>query len=337
MKKHIEVWFLKNWYQTTISFPMLLLLPFSYLFRSIIFLRRLFYQVHLLKSYSVSVPVIVVGNISIGGTGKTPCVIALANHLTQKGFQVGIISRGYGAMLSKPTLVNPDSSAVEVGDEPLLLAQKTHCPVMVSPDRVASARQLINAHHCGLIISDDGLQHYRLVRDINIAVADSVRQFGNHQCLPAGPLREPVKRIRAFDLFIWNGIPLSEKTSLDEYCMKLLDDGIFSVRSKKRVDDVEALKEMPIHAIAGIGHPERFFTLLKQAGFLIEEHRFPDHHPYGEEDLCFSNKKPMLMTEKDAVKCAFFAKEDYYYLAVRAHIPEAFFDQLDRLMEKVLS
>src|SRR3990167_8977279 len=137
MKKYSEAWFLKNWYQTTTSFPMLLLLPFSYLFRFIVFLRRLLYQLHILKSYSVSAPVIVVGNILVGGTGKTPCVIALANHFAQKGFTVGIISRGYGATLLKPTLVHPDSLAEEVGDEPLLLAQKTTSPVMVSPDRVA--------------------------------------------------------------------------------------------------------------------------------------------------------------------------------------------------------
>src|SRR3990167_8013727 len=222
MKKYSEAWFLKNWYQTTTSFPMLLLLPFSYLFRSIVFLRRLLYQLHLLKSYSVSAPVIVVGNISVGGTGKTPCVITLANHFTQKGFKVGIISRGYGANLAKPTCVSPDSLANQVGDEPLLLAQQTNCSVMVSPDRVASARLLIKEHHCNLIISDDGLQYYRLARDLNIVVADGMRQFGNHQCLPAGPLREPVKRMRDFDLFIWNGAHSHQPAN--EYCMNLIDD-----------------------------------------------------------------------------------------------------------------
>ncbi|MDH4133446.1 MAG: tetraacyldisaccharide 4'-kinase [Gammaproteobacteria bacterium] len=290
----------------------LALLPLSLLFCLLVLLRRIAYRLELLHSARLARPVIVVGNITVGGTGKTPLTIWLASFLREQGYRPGIVTRGYrGKSDSWPIAVTASTSPDIAGDEAVLLARRTRCPVLAGPDRVESCRHLIGLG-CDVIISDDGLQHYRLRRDIEIAVIDGVRRLGNGLCLPGGPLREPASRLQSVDLAIINGSP-----EPDEIGMSLGIGIFYSLPDPKQEISLSDLKKGRVHAVAGIGHPERFFTTLRNLGLDIVPHAFPDHHAFRDTDLP-ADGLPVILTEKDAVKCETFAKPNHWVVAVNA-------------------
>ena len=300
-----------------------LLRPLSWCFRGLASLRRNGYRLGLIKSVRLPVPVIVVGNISVGGTGKTPLVIALVEWLVQHGYQPGVITRGYGGeQRREPVLVNADSDPYSVSDEAVLLAKRTARPVAACADRIAASRLLLE-QGCDIVLSDDGLQHYRLQRDVEIAVVDATRGVGNGFCLPAGPLREPKKRLKTVDFVIVNG---SDRVDLgcDSHTM------VLRAHSPRRLTDDEEqaitnFKGVTIHALAAIGNPKRFYDQLRSSGLSIIEHSFPDHHRYRAEDIEFADEYPVLMTEKDAVKCKKIVdSKRYWYVPVEAVLNEAF-------------
>lgn len=267
-------------------------------------------------------PVVVVGNITVGGSGKTPLVLWLAENLRSFGFQPGIISRGYGGKNCAQTEVMPDSDPFMVGDEPVLLARKSGCPVWVGRNRAEAAHALLKAHPaCNLILSDDGLQHYRLSRNVEIAVVDGERWFGNGCLLPAGPLREPVARLASVDAVVVNGgggeIPQDAKAG---FAMRLVGAEFYNLADPTRRAKPQDFAGQILHAIAGIGNPARFFEHLRSLGLVITEHPFPDHHAFQPQDIDFPGQ--VLMTEKDGVKCAGFAKNNYWVLAVEAEVGE---------------
>jgi len=301
----------RHWYRLT---PVsVLLLPLSLLFCLVVLLRRLFYRVGLLRSYSLPVPVIVVGNITVGGTGKTPLVVWLADVLRDAGYRPGVVTRGYrGRSPSWPLHVTSQTPPQDAGDEAVLLARRAHCPVVAGPDRVAGARQLV-ALGCNVIVSDDGLQHYRLRRDIEIAVIDGARRTGNNLCLPAGPLREPRSRLQAVDARVTNGMP-----HRGEFGVTLEAESLYSLTQPELCMEPGSWKAGPVHAVAGIGHPERFFATLRGLGIALSAHPYPDHHDFQPLDLDFGDDRPVIMTEKDAVKCRSFARPDYWALSVSA-------------------
>lgn len=302
----------------------LLLYPLSLLYAAVIALRRLAYRRAWLRQYRIGVPVIVVGNISVGGTGKTPLVIWLAQHLKKTGWQPGIVSRGYGGRAKTwPQHVTQCSDPLEVGDEPVLLAKNTGCPVMVAPDRVAAAKALL-AQGVDIIVADDGLQHYALARDVEIAVRDGERGYGNGLLLPAGPLREPRRRLCEVDLE-WSNGPDGDFT---------LQVG--AVRKVNADADVRSLNDFTtglVHAVAGIGHPQRFFNTLRARGVNIIENKFSDHYIYRSQDIVFNDELPVIMTEKDAVKCRQFAGAKHWYVAVHAQVGAQAVQHMDKLLE----
>ncbi len=297
----------------------LLLWPLSVVFRLFSKLRRLSYQAGLRAIVYPGVPVIIVGNITVGGTGKTPLVIALTHRLQEAGYRPGIISRGYrGKAKHWPQQVRPDSDPVMVGDEAVLLAQRTHCPIAVGPDRVAAALALVTASDCNILVSDDGLQHYRLGRDVEIAVIDGVRRLGNGFLLPAGPLREPEQRLKQVDFIVVNGgIP-----GQLEYPMPLISNNFLPCDTRQKTIPTDAFDGKKVHAVAAIGNPQRFFKTLRKLGIEVIEHIFPDHYLLRPEDIFFHDGLTVLMTEKDAVKCRHFATQDCYYLQIEASLDD---------------
>lgn len=317
----------KTWldrYGYSLNLVAVLLWPFSLLFSIAVRMRRQLYQLKLLKSAPVSAPVIVVGNISVGGAGKTPLVAQLVILLRESGYDPGVISRGYGGQSKEwPRHVTLDADPRQVGDEPVLLAKRCGCPVVVGPDRVAAARALLANHNCNVIVSDDGLQHYRLQRDIEIAVVDGWRRLGNGACLPAGPLREPPSRLRTVDFVVGNGAARG-----GEYLMSLRGDTVVNLADALVSAALSSFQKSTVHAVAGIGDPQRFFDHLRHARLRLIEHPFPDHHLFRAEDLRFPEDFPVLMTEKDAIKCRTFANEDWWYAPVSAHLDPEFEEQL---------
>lgn len=311
----MDAWLEQQWYRHTCW--QLLLWPLSQLFRLFSALRRLAYRSGLLPRWRAPVPVIVIGNISVGGTGKTPLVIWLASRLVQHGWHPGILSRGYRSRVTQSTEVLPDSDATIVGDEPLLLARHTACPVWVGRQRVVAAQALLAAHpECDVLICDDGLQHYALGRDMEIAVIDGRRRHGNGYLLPAGPLREPVARLQQVDAVVVQG----GEPGPGEYAMRLVASGFRNLCDPARNITATALRQHDLHAVAGIGDPQRFFDTLHAMDLEFVEHPFPDHHPYRPVDLQFTHAKTVLMTEKDAVKCVAFARPEWWYVAVEAQV-----------------
>ena len=307
-------------YGYSLNVVAMLLWPLSLLFSLVVRLRRLFYRWGVLRSVALPVPVIVVGNISVGGTGKTPLVARLVELLRAAGYTPGVISRGYGGQSGQwPRVVTADSDPLQVGDEPVLLAQRCRCPVVVGPDRVAAARLLLDRHPCNVLLSDDGLQHYRLQRDIEIAVVDGLRRFGNGACLPAGPLREPPARLRTVDFVVGNGA-----TRSGEYLMVLCGDRALNLADPDISVALKSFQSGTVHAIAGIGDPWRFFDHVRRARVRILAHPLPDHHDFKASDVRFLEDLPVLMTEKDAVKCAAFADERCWSVPAQARLPEAF-------------
>lgn len=307
------------WYRSH-SFLSILLLPLSWIFRAAVALRHFLYRVGLKKTVNFSVPVIVVGNITVGGTGKTPLVMWLANLLKKEGYHPGIVSRGYGGKKQLiPRWVDLNTDPQEVGDEAVLLAKRSQSPVVVCADRVAAVKTLLSKTHCDVVLSDDGLQHYRLGRYIEIAVIDSDRRFGNGCLLPAGPLREDKKRLKAVDFVIEHG-----KAKQGMLSMHLMGNHLASVGDSQGQMRIDSLKNKTVHAVAGIGHPERFFSYLRNKGLRIIEHVFPDHYLYCSADFNFMDSLPVIMTEKDAVKCKKFADERFWYLPVDVEIDKVF-------------
>lgn len=306
------------WYRNS---PLALALaPLGWLYCIAAVLRRAAYRLGIFSTGRVGAPVIVVGNISVGGTGKTPLVIWIARFLKANGLRPGIVSRGYRGRAEKwPQQVRPDSDPIMVGDEPVLLAQATQCPVAADPDRLRAAQTLLEHVDCDVIISDDGLQHLRLGRDVEIAVVDGIRRHGNGRCLPAGPLREPVSRLDSIDMTVANGggIP-------GEFDMRMAVGEAEQLVDASLTRPLETFNDGPVHAICGIGAPERFFDTLERAGLTLIRHRFADHHAYSAADIVFDDAIPVLMTEKDAVKCRRFADPRHWCVPIRAELPRAF-------------
>jgi tetraacyldisaccharide 4'-kinase len=308
-------WLEKHWYRLT---PMhLVLLPASLIFGLLAALYRALYRSGIWSSEKMSVPVIVVGNITVGGSGKTPLTLALAEQLIELGWHPGIVSRGYGGANAAVAPVPPSGDPDTFGDEALLMAQRELCPVWVGRDRAAAARALLSAHpECDVLLSDDGLQHYRLKRDVEIAVVDGERRFGNGFLLPAGPLRETPARLKTVDAVVING----GEAENGEYRMQL-DGSVFcNLLNPGTIRVAADFRGQKLHAIAGIGNPQRFFAHLQNLGLAAEAHPFPDHYRYVAADLAYRDADAMLMTEKDAVKCAAFATEQYWVLRVDAQI-----------------
>ena len=319
----------RHWYRLT---PVsVLLLPLSLMFCALVKLRYTLYRLGVLPSTRLPVPVIVVGNITVGGTGKTPLVIWLANFLHQAGYRPGIVTRGYrGKSQMWPVAVTPQTPAEQVGDEAVLLARHSGCPVLAGPDRVAAARQHVE-QGCNVIVSDDGLQHYRLRRDLEIAVIDSMRRFGNRLCLPAGPLREPVSRLRSVSVRVANGT-----SQAGELSMTIVPTGLYSLATPERRASADQFRDGPVHAVAGIGNPERFFSSLRDMGLKVIPHPFPDHHVFLPGELEFSDDRPVIMTEKDAVKCQSFANAWSWVLAVEARPDVALGEQILQRLKEII-
>ncbi len=311
-------------YGYSLNWVAVLLWPLSLLFGAVVRVRRLLYHRGVLHSTAVGVPVIVVGNISVGGAGKTPLVLRLVELLREAGYRPGVVSRGYGGQSKEwPRQVMPDSDPRQVGDEPVLLARRGRCPVVVDPDRVAAARVLFETYACNVILSDDGLQHYRLQRDIEIAVIDGFRRLGNVACLPAGPLREPPSRLREVDFVVGNGAARG-----GEYLMALRGETAVNLGDPYISSALTGFRHGLIHAVAGIGDPGRFFEHLRHARLRLIEHPFPDHYTFRREDLRFRQDLPILMTEKDAIKCQTFAADNCWYVPITAQLDPEFEEQL---------
>ncbi len=309
-------WLERQWY--CLGPWQLLLLPLSALFWLLSALRRRAYRCGWFRAQALPVAVIVIGNITVGGAGKTPLVLWLAQFLRQHGYRPGIISRGYGGAAKAPRQVDPEDDAARSGDEPLLLARDSACPVWTGRDRAGTGRALLTAHpECNVIISDDGLQHYRLVRDVEIAVVDGTRRLGNGLLLPAGPLREGRWRLKQVDAVVMNGA--GEMAGEAQFRMSLKGAILRNLNSGATLD-AAGFKGKKLHAVAGIGHPQRFFESLRGLGLEIEAHAFPDHHAYRPGDLDWPDAEAILMTEKDAVKCAAFADPRYWALPVQAEV-----------------
>lgn len=322
-RRTLERW----WIQRS---PILLaLLPLSLLFCVSVELRRLAYTSGILKQHRLPVPAIIIGNVTAGGTGKTPLVEWLAGFLVKAGYRPGLVARGYGGRAgSWPQLVHADSDPALVGDEPVMLVQSTGLPMAVGPDRVAAARALLAAHDCDIVVSDDGLQHYRLARDIEIAVIDGTRRFDNGFCLPAGPMRERRSRLNRADLVVASG-----SAGQGEHAMKTSLAGYAPVCAPDRLRPLEDFRGQTVHAIAGIANPARFFHDLRHAGIEIIAHAFPDHHSYAANDLAFGDDRPILMTRKDAVKCRKFATIRMYSVPCRAELDDEFATHLLSLIK----
>ena len=308
-------WLERHWYGVT---PLhLILLPVSFIFRLLATTRRTLYRSGILPSQKLPVPVIVVGNITVGGSGKTPLTLWLAQQLLNNGWHPGIISRGYGSKASSPQAVHPSSDPDAVGDEPVLMAQRKLCPVWVGRDRVAAARTLLHAHpECDVLLSDDGLQHYRLRRDAEIVVVDGMRRFGNGFLLPAGPLRELPSRLIEADAVVVNG----GTHEAGEFAMQLHGARFHNLLNPNTPAFAADFHGMHLHAIAGIGYPQRFFAHLNHLGMVVQAHPFPDHHRYTPRDLAYADADAILMTEKDAVKCAAIATKKCWVLRVDAQV-----------------
>mgnify|MGYP000158441983 CR=1 FL=1 len=322
-------WLINSWYKPQ---PIRWLLsPFSALYRFVIALRKQCYRKGIFKQHPVAVPVIIVGNISVGGTGKTPFVVWLAQQLQQQGFKPGIISRGYGGKAEYyPLEVNKDSDPTIVGDEPILIARQTSSPMVVSPIRIEAAEYLLKHHDCDVIISDDGLQHYALARNIEIVIVDAERQFGNQCCLPAGPLREPLSRLQNVDFIVYNGKTTHPSHSFNMTLSAELAVNLSDTSISKSLNEFNGQE---VHAVAGIGNPKRFFNQLNTFNIDVIPHEFNDHHPFQENDIHFDDNKTVLMTEKDAVKCQHLASRNMWYIPIEASVS----GNLDQLIIQKLS
>lgn len=319
-------WLQRRWYEPR---PPAALLPLAGLFQGAVALRRLAYRRGWKPSRRLPVPVVVVGNLTVGGTGKTPLTIWLAEFLRAAGRRPGVLSRGYGGRgQGRPLAVKADSDPAEAGDEPVLIARRAGCPVYVFPDRAEAGRALLAAEDCDILIADDGLQHYALARDVEIAVVDGERRFGNGFCLPAGPLREPVGRLAEVDLIVCRGAARD-----GEYSMSLSLGGAANLADRGLRKPLAEFAGHKLRAVAGVGHPGRFFADLAAAGLAFEARPFPDHHRFTPGDLGPDDAE-VLMTEKDAVKCLGFARPNHWAVPLSAQLPAGFGEHLLNLLKK---
>jgi tetraacyldisaccharide 4'-kinase len=306
----------RHWYR--LSVVSLLLFPLSLAFRAVVALRRALYRAGVLPAVRLPVPVIVVGNLTAGGTGKTPLVLWLTGELRRRGRNPGIVSRGYGAGARPPRAVRPGDDSALSGDEPLLLAERSGIPVWIGADRPAAGRALLAAHPaCDVIVCDDGLQHYRLARDFEIAVEDE-RGYGNGFMLPAGPLREPPGRRVDMRVLNRSGPDGPSQPDAPRVAMRLVPAGLYRVDEPGATVAPASIAGKRLHAVAGIGDPARFFRSLDAMGLRATPHPFPDHHRYTPQDLAFPECDYVLMTEKDAVKCRRFGRSDLIAVRVDA-------------------
>jgi tetraacyldisaccharide 4'-kinase len=315
------------------------LAPFSFLYGALTSLRRFLYRIGLRDRVRLPVPVVVVGNLTVGGTGKTPLTAWLATKLAACGLRVAIVSRGYGGKASGVTRVTLHSRATEVGDEPLLLARRAQATVFVSKDRAAAGKQAV-ADGADIVLADDGLQHLRLVRDCEIVVIDGQRGFGNGCLLPRGPLREPPRRLRRVNAVVVNGNITAPGFTLPKFVthtafqMRMSPGDARPVSGGASLRALSSFRDTGVHAVAAIGNPQRFFDMLREAGLKLYEHPMPDHHPFKPGDLNFGDDLPVIMTEKDAVKCAAFADARCWYVPVTAQFSE---EQERALVDLVIS
>jgi tetraacyldisaccharide 4'-kinase len=302
--------------------------PLSVLFLIGVATRRTMYRLRLLPSAHPGIPVIIVGNLVAGGSGKTPLVIWIAEHLKRKGWVPAIVSRGYGGRPGAPRAATIASQADDVGDEPIVLARRSGCPVWIGADRVAVIKALRAVHEdVNVIVLDDGLQHYRLRRDVEIAVVDA-RGFGNGFMLPAGPLREPRSRLRSVHAVV------SHQGQVKGYAMRLVGAEVHRMTNAAERRPLAAFTGQKVHALAGIGDPNRFFLHLVRHGVKPMPHPFPDHHRFSAEELDFAGDAPVLMTEKDAVKLRSAARDNWWVLPVTAELEPAFGEWLTRRMDE---
>jgi len=321
------------WYQ---GHPALSLLwPLEQLYCAIVKRKRARFLSGESTTYRAPVPVIVVGNITVGGTGKTPLILWLIEHCRMQGLRVGVVSRGYGARpASLPWTVNATDSAEQAGDEPLLIVQRSGVPLVIAPERAQAVQQLLAENSIDLILSDDGLQHYGLARDLELVLIDAARGLGNQRCLPMGPLREPVERLQNVDAVLFNG---AAQDSENGFAMQLQPTELVHIRSGRR----EPLNYFPaqqsMHAVAGIGNPQRFFKTLEGLNWQPIAHAFADHAEFTPQDLQFSDDLPVVMTEKDAVKCRAFAADNCWYLQVAAQPSPAFISWFAQRLQPLLT
>lgn len=324
---------LQAWYQ---GHPALgLLRPLEALYRRIALRKRADYLEGRRQAYRAPVPVIVVGNVTVGGTGKTPMILWLIEHCRARGLKVGVVSRGYGAKPpSLPWRVRAEQNAAQAGDEPLMIVQRSSVPLVIDPDRPAAVRALLAEEPLDLILCDDGLQHYRLARDLELVLIDAARGLGNRRCLPAGPLREPAERLESVDAVLYNG---AASDPAGAFSFVLRPSALVNLCSGERRDLAHFPPGQQVHALAGIGNPRRFFATLEALHWRPVPHAFPDHAAYSAEQLQFSPPLPLLMTEKDAVKCRAFAAADWWYLAVDAQPSPAFVAWFDARLERLIA
>lgn len=312
-------WYRGAWWLT-------LLRPLEWVFRAVVAVRHWCYQKALFRSWRAPVPVVVVGNITVGGTGKTPVVVALVEGLHKRGIRTGVVSRGYGAQGNGAAhVVGPQSDVSDCGDEALLLYRRTGVPVVVARDRAEAVRVMLATADVDLVISDDGLQHYRLARDLEIVLYDARLAFGNGRCLPAGPLREPLSRLQSADLVLSRGDEESAAGVSYRY------DALVNLRSGQRHSVDTSVAGRSIEAVAGIAHPQRFFKALAELGFQVSGHAFPDHHGFSAEDFSALGDRPIIMTEKDAVKCQYLVGDKAWYVEVSAVLADTVVDSVAAL------
>ena len=318
----ITAWLEKVWYKN--SLWRYFLYPLTWLYRLVFTLQRRTQLQEQNRYQRPAVPVIIVGNISVGGTGKTPLTLTLLNYLSDLGYKPGVISRGYGGHPPYlPYPVEPASNPEFSGDEPLLIRRRSGCPVVVDPDRQQALSFLTAQFHCDIVVSDDGLQHHRLPRDVEIVVIDGQRRLGNGLCLPAGPLREPPSRLTLVDFVISNGCKIPEARHLMTF-----KPTCFKEVGGERVCALDSFENQKVNAIAGIGNPQRFFESLEKLNISVQGHAFADHHGYTAEELTFARQAPLLMTEKDAMKCAGLGLRDAWYLQIEAELQDTFLNEL---------
>ena len=317
-----------SWYKK--SLWLYLLYPFSLIFSYLTTRRRKRYLNNKIESYKSEVPIIVVGNLTIGGTGKTPLVKYIVTELKNRGYRPGIVSRGYGGKFKETLKVSTDTPVKETGDEAQILA-KLDVPFYIDKNRVRAVKKLTKNHECDVIISDDGLQHYKMGRHIEIAVIDGKRRFGNNLTFPAGPLRESSKRINTVDFIVNNSGPTNE----DEYLMNISPTKFVHLKSGKSYSIENWPMHKQVHAVAGLGNPGRFFDLLDKLGFDIIRHPFPDHHNFLSSDIFYLDHLPIVMTEKDASKCKDFDNNKIWYLKIDADVNNKFIDNLDKKLKSI--
>ena len=295
------------------------------MYRGLLGLRRWIYALGLRRSVRLPVPVVIVGNLTVGGTGKTPLVAWLATELRRRGWKPGIVTRGYGAAAHDPQRLPPGAEPAEYGDEPVWLAHATDCPVAIGRRRAAAARLLIERDGVDVLVSDDGLQHWSLARDLEVVLIDGQRGFGNGRLLPAGPMREPQERLARVDAVVVNG-----GRREGAFSMQVRAERVLSLRDLAQARPLSGFAGQRVHAVAGIGNPRRFFDLLRSHGLVVDPHPYPDHHAFDGSELKFDDDLPVLITEKDAGKCAPHADGRIWVVPIDVELPPEFGDLVHR-------